>query len=68
MHDLVEEGSQFVVATHSPILLGFPGATIYRLDDHAIERVPYEETDAYRLTKDFLDAPERFFRHLLAAE
>jgi predicted ATPase len=66
MHDLVEDGSQFVVATHSPILLGFPGATIYRLDDDGIEAVPYDETDAVRLTREFLAAPERFLRYLLA--
>jgi predicted ATPase len=66
MHDLVEEGSQFVVATHSPILLGFPGATIYRLDDDGVEAVPYDDTDAVRLTREFLAAPERFLRHLLA--
>jgi predicted ATPase len=65
MHDLVEQGSQFVVATHSPILLGFPGATIYRLDDDGVEAVPYDETDAVRLTREFLAAPDRFLRHLL---
>lgn len=66
VHDLVEAGSQFVVATHSPILLAFPGAWIYRLDDDGIERVTYEDTDAYQLTKAFLDGPERFLRHLFS--
>lgn len=61
MYDLVETGSQFVVATHSPILLTFPGALIYELSSSGIQAVGYEETDAYQLTKAFLEAPERFF-------
>ncbi|HET7043474.1 MAG TPA: AAA family ATPase, partial [Gaiellaceae bacterium] len=66
MHDLVAEGSQFVVATHSPILLGFPGATIYQLGEDGFERVAWEQTEHYLLTRSFLDDPERFLRHLLA--
>lgn len=66
MHDLVSAGSQFLVATHSAILLAFPGAWIYQLDGHGIERVTYEETEAVQLTKAFLEGPERFLRHLLA--
>lgn len=68
MYDLVETGSQFVVATHSPILLTFPGALIYELSRSGIQRVGYDETDAYQLTKAFLEAPERFLRHLLSDE
>jgi predicted ATPase len=66
VHDLVAAGSQFVVATHSPILLAFPGAWIYQLDEDGLRRVAYEDTDAYQLTTAFLDGPERFLRHLLA--
>jgi predicted ATPase len=66
MHDLVEEHSQFVVATHSPILLGFPGATIYQLDDDGTRRVDYEDTDQYALTKSFLEDRDRFLHYLLA--
>ena len=67
VHDLVAAGSQFLVATHSPILLAFPGAWIYQLGD-GIDRVTYEDTDAYQLTRTFVDGPERFLRHLLADE
>lgn len=67
MHDLVAAGSQFLVATHSAILLAFPGAWIYQLGD-GIDRVAYEDTDAFQLTKTFVDGPERFLRHLLADE
>jgi len=56
--------AQFVIATHSPMLLAFPGATVFSLDDGAIERVDYRDTDHFRLTRDFLESPERFFRHL----
>jgi predicted ATPase len=66
--DLVETGSQFLVATHSPILLSFPGARIYQLSDEGIEAVGYQETAAYQLTKAFLDNPDRFLRHLLNDE
>jgi predicted ATPase len=65
MHDLVGEGSQFVVATHSPMLLAYPGALIYELDEDGIAPIAFEDADAVRLTRDFLDAPDRYFRHLL---
>ena len=66
MHDLVEQGSQFFVATHSPILLGYPGATIYLFTDSAIAIVPYVETEHYVITKGFLNNPERMLRELLS--
>jgi predicted ATPase len=67
MHDLVESrGSQFIIATHSPILMAYPCATLYCLGDEGdIRRTAYEDTDHYRLTKDFLADRDRFFRHLL---
>ena len=64
MHFGVGVGGQFVISTHSPILLAFPGAVTYRLDDSGIQVVPYEETDQFQLTKAFLDAPDRFLRDL----
>jgi predicted ATPase len=66
MHELVQEHSQFVVATHSPILLGYPEATILELSDAGIRRVSYDETQQVELTRSFLDDPQRFLRHLLA--
>jgi predicted ATPase len=66
MHDLVAEGAQFVVASHSPILLGYPGACIYVLSDDGIAPVPYEETEQYELTRSFLDDRERFLHYLFA--
>ena len=66
MHELVDEHSQFVVATHSPILMGYPNATILQLGDDGIRPVTYEETEQVELTKSFLEDRDRFFRHLFA--
>jgi predicted ATPase len=66
MHDLVDAGAQFVMATHSPILLAFPDAALYALDEGGVRRIRYEDTDPFVLTKAFLESPDRFFRHLFA--
>ena len=58
-------GAQFVIATHSPILLACPDAHLYELDDRGIARRSYDELDAVRLTRAFLDAPERFIHAAL---
>jgi predicted ATPase len=65
LHELVGQGSQFVIATHSPIILAYPHATIYALGGEAIAKTKYEETEHYSLTRDFLLAPERYLRRLL---
>lgn len=65
MHDLVKLGSQFIIATHSPILMAYPGATIYLLED-GIRAVQYEETEHYLVTRDFLNRRERMFRELFS--
>lgn len=64
IHQLVEKQSQFIIATHSPILLAFPGATIYSCDTIPLSEVKYEELDHVTITRDFLNAPERYLRHL----
>lgn len=61
---LVKNNSQFIIATHSPIILAYPNATIYELSQDDIKLVPYRETENYVLTKDFLLDPERILRHL----
>jgi len=66
MHDAVREGAQFVVATHSPILLAYPGARIYGFDEAPAREQAYAELEHVRVTRDFLCAPERYLRHLLA--
>ncbi len=65
--DLVERRrSQFLIATHSPILMAYPGARIYQLGPDGLAPVTYDETEHYRITRDFLADPERFFKHLFA--
>jgi predicted ATPase len=58
-------GAQFIVATHSPILLACPGARIYELDERGISPCAYDDVDAVRLTRGFLEAPERYLRAAL---
>ena len=60
--------AQFIIATHSPILLTFPGATVLSIEEGAIRPVSYRDTEHFQLTRDFLNAPERFHRHLFAAD
>lgn len=64
MGDMLQERAQFVIATHSPILLGFPGATIYSCDTAPMQRVEYEELDHVVITRDFLNGRERFLKYL----
>lgn len=66
MHQLAERDSQFIVATHSPILMAYPGARIYQLSEDGIEPVQYQETEHYQLTRRFLEDPERMLRYLFS--
>ncbi len=62
---LMEADSQLVIATHSPILMAFPGAQILEFSDDGIREVAYGETEHYRITRDFLNDPERMLHYLL---
>jgi predicted ATPase len=64
MLDLVGDGAQFIIATHSPILLAYPGARIYSFDESPVTQIEWEQTEHVRLTRDFLAAPERYLRNL----
>jgi len=66
MHDLILQGSQFLIATHAPIVLAYPEATIYRLDEQGIGQVQYDQTEHVLLTRDFLNDRHRFLRRLLS--
>ena len=69
IHDLVvPRHAQFLIASHSPILLAYPGATLYQFEEEGIRQVAYGETEHYLLTRDFLNGPERFLRHLFSEE
>jgi predicted ATPase len=54
IHDLARAGSQFVIATHSPILMAYPEATIYSCSPEGIERVDYRDTEHYQVMHDFM--------------
>jgi predicted ATPase len=64
IREMVRQNAQFIIATHSPMLLSLPGATIYSCDHVPITAVPFDELDHVVITRDFLNAPERFLRHL----
>lgn len=68
MRDLVDERSQFIIATHAPIVMAYPGAAIYHASAHGLAAVDYEETEHVRLTRDFLENREAFLRRLFAGE
>jgi predicted ATPase len=59
LHDFCKQGSQFLIATHSPIIMAYPDAWIYVLSHAGIRRVPYAETDHYLVTRGFLSNPKR---------
>ena len=65
IHDLVLDDSQFIIATHSPILMAYPDACIYRCGVDGIDQVAYEDTEHFLVTRDFLSNPERMLRVLL---
>ncbi len=66
MADLVAAGSQFLIATHSPILLAYPGAAIWQLGgEDVLREIEYDDAEPVRLHRDFLADPDRFLRPLL---
>src|SRR5438046_1067340 len=65
--DMVSQNAQFIIATHSPMLLAFPDAQIYSFDETPVAVVAYEELDHVRLTRDFLNAPERYLSQILSS-
>jgi predicted ATPase len=68
IHELVKDGSQFIIATHSPILLAYPRAKIVLFDGIGMSEVQYGETEHYAITKEFLNNHERMLEYLLGDE
>jgi predicted ATPase len=64
LRDLVDGGSQVIVSTHSPVLAAYPGADLYEIGEWGIRASAYDELDLVRNWRSFLDAPERYLRHL----
>lgn len=59
-----DQNAQLIIATHSPLIMAFPAATIYNFDGEGIRRIPYDEVEHVVVTRDFLSNPERFMRQL----
>jgi predicted ATPase len=68
IHDLVLDDSQFIIATHSPILMAYPDAWIYHCSERGISRIAYKDTEHYQITRDFLLNPERMLEILLRVD
>ena len=66
MHDGLQEGAQFVIATHSPLLMRMPGALIYELDLGGIHACDYDDLKVVGLWRRFLESPERLLEVLLS--
>ncbi|MBQ3081444.1 MAG: AAA family ATPase [Clostridia bacterium] len=62
--NLVKDNSQFIIATHSPILMAFPDAEIFEFSESGIKSTDYKDTEHYRVSKSFLDNPNRYFKYL----
>ena len=68
LHDYCLRGCQFVIATHSPIIMAYPDAVIYVFGDKGIRQVAYMETEHYLVTRGFLSSPKRSLAVLLAED
>jgi predicted ATPase len=67
IHDLCKNPeSQFIIATHSPILLAYPDSVIYSCDGEVLNKVDYKDTKHFEITKGFLDNPAQYMKHLFA--
>ena len=66
LHRLAGLGAQFLIASHSPILLGIPGASILSFDNGSITPCSYEETESYQVTEMFLNQRDYFVKKLLS--
>lgn len=65
LHELIDEGAQLIIATHSPVLPALPGARTYELDDEGAQEVDWDDTDAAVIMKSFFRAPDAYLAKLL---
>lgn len=68
LRELVSIGSQFIIATHSPIIMGYPDASLLELGEHGIRVVSYEQTEHFTVTRAFLTRRDRMLRELFRAD
>lgn len=67
MNELIKQGSQFIIATHSPVLLAYPGATIYELSKEGVSQMEFDELEHVKVTRDFLNNPSAFLNKIFEA-
>ena len=68
MHELIRKDSQFIIATHSPIILGYPDADIWQVSKYGLERIAYEDTEHVQVTRQFLNNRDMMLDMLLDDE
>lgn len=68
MNQLVHLNSQFIIATHSPILLGYPDCLILQLDDRGLSKIEYEQTGHYTLTRRFMNDHKGVLKELFSGD
>jgi predicted ATPase len=66
LHDLVRDSAQFIIATHSPIIMAYPHATLYVLSEDRIEKRSYKETEHFQVARNFLTHADTMLRELLS--
>jgi predicted ATPase len=64
LKEMIDQEAQFIIATHSPILMAFPGARILSFDDHPVREAHYDDVEHVSLTRAFLNNPQSFLRRL----
>ena len=64
LHDLLKEDCQFIIATHSPILLSYPAAQLLNFSETGIEEITYEQSGSYLITRDFIERPKQMYHYL----
>lgn len=65
IHQAAQRGAQFIIATHSPILLAAPGADIVELGESGFEKIPFDQAEPVVATRELLDAPEETINFLI---
>ena len=68
MHQLVQKDSQFIIATHSPILMAYPRASLFMLDDGGYTKASYKETEHYKLFDQFMNNPDGMLKAIMSEE
>ncbi|MBX3156302.1 MAG: AAA family ATPase [Deltaproteobacteria bacterium] len=68
LHAAISDGAQFIIATHSPILMAYPGALLYQVDATGLHPIAYEDTQHFQITRDFLTNRDSFLKHLLSRD